>query len=469
MIRLSCTLICGALLACSSVYRADAEEKPGADVTGAAWEHYNAARYDEGLALIAKALADAEPKAQEQATAMRGFDAKGAEWDHAAVNIAGTLWLIRGRILENQGKPAEALAAFQTSCTRYPFSQAWDPAGWFWHPGADAKKRVYKCLLRTAIQTRKLEVKFFPAKEDALDVPAQRNATSELAGDLLAKEDFAALEVLAENARKNRIRFSNGEWMLHWLYLGLETPTPVSQEEAAWEKWSERIARWREAMPRSVTARVTDAHFTIRRGWRARGSGYANTVKPEAWEKFGREIVNAEKILESTPRECPEWYQARLTVAMAQGEENGAYDRIFDRGWEAFPGYTSFVEAKAYNLLPRWHGEPGDWQRFAAEFAKENGPEYYAIAVRYASRFEGKKAFEGIDRDLLRKGWEAQIAQRPGSLALLHEYAQMLARIEDLYAGKWLSKLGDSYHADTWTSYRQLEETRAHAKKIPAR
>jgi hypothetical protein len=468
MPRSSCTFFCGAWLVLNILCSGRAEDQPGADVTAAAWEHYNAARYDEGLAVIAKALPEIEPKAQEQATAMHGFDAKGAEWDHGAVNVAGTLWLIRGRILENQGKAAEALTAFQTSSTKYPFSQAWDPAGWFWHPGADAKKRVYKCLLRTAIETRKLDTQFFPAKEDAFDVPAQRTATSELAGDLLAKEDFAALEFLAEHARKNRIRFSNGEWMLHWFYLGLETPSPVSQEVAAWEKWGERIARWRSAMPRSITARVADADFTIRQGWRARGSGYANTVTPEAWEKFGRYIVAAEKILESTPRECPEWFEARLTVALAQSEEPNLYDRVLNQGWKAFPGYTSLVEAKAYYLLPRWHGDPGDWERFAAQFAKQNGPQYYPIAVRYVARFEGTKAYNGIDRELLRKGWEALIAERPGSLALLHEYAKMLAQISDPNAVKWLAKLGDSYHAGTWTSYRQLEETRAGAR-VPAR
>jgi hypothetical protein len=118
------------------------------------------------------------------------------------------------------------------------------------------------------------------------------------------------------------------------------------------------------------------------------------------------------------------------------------------------------VECKTYYLLPRWHGKPGDWQRFAADFARKNGAEYYVTAVNYVSRFEGEELFQSLDKDLLRRGWEARIKERPGSLALLHGYARTLVKMNDPKAAEWLDKLGDTYQAETWSSYSRLEEVR---------
>jgi len=89
-----------------------AQAEKSNDPVGAAWDHFNAARYDEGLAGIAKAMATLEPEAKTQATAMRGFDAKDHERERGALNAAGTLSLMRARILEKQGREREAVAAY---------------------------------------------------------------------------------------------------------------------------------------------------------------------------------------------------------------------------------------------------------------------------------------------------------------------------------------------------------------------
>jgi tetratricopeptide (TPR) repeat protein len=444
--------------------RVSGQGEKAQDVLGAAWDHFNAGRHDEGLAVIDKALANREPDAKKQAAEMRGFDAKGHEWDHAAVNTAGTLLLIRGRILEKQGHSSAALETYQRVVDDYPFAQAWDPAGWFWHPGEDAKRRAIMCLLRSALKARQLDEKFFPEKEDALDLPAQRTATAWVAGELLANDNFDALDFMAETARAKRIKFSNGDWMLRSIYAGLDTPYPVAKTEDDWKSWRDRLARWRETAPGSVTAKVAEAGYMIKYAWKARGSGYADKVKPEAWAIFEERISEAAKLLLAAPRECPEWYQAMSTVALAQDWDSKDYDEMFEEGWKAFPGFSPLVESKTYYLLPRWHGDPGDWQRFAVEFAGKYGPEHYVTAVNYASRFEGEETFRDIDKELLRRGWEVRIKEHPGSLALLHGYARMLVKIGDPHAAEWLDKLGDTYHAETWSSYSRVEEVRGQAK-----
>jgi hypothetical protein len=152
---------------------------------------------------------------------------------------------------------------------------------------------------------------------------------------------------------------------------------------------------------------------------------------------------------------------------MAQSTERAAYDELFNEGWKAFPDYTPLVESKTYYLLPRWHGAPGDWQRFAADFARKHGAQYYPIAVHHAARFEKDEAFAQIDRELFRRGWEERIKERPHSLALRHEYARTLVRLNDPHASQWLAKLGDTYHAETWSSYSRIEEERARLLSKP--
>jgi hypothetical protein len=313
------------------------------------------------------------------------------------------------------------------------------------------------------VKSRRLDEKFFPQREDAFDIPAQRIAVTWVAGEFLAANDFQALELMADAARAKRIRLSNGDWMLHAFYLGVGDPYPVQKTEDDWKKWGERLQQWRKAAPKSVTARVAEAKYLTGYAWKARGGGYANTVKPEAWPVFEDRLADAAKALKETPRKCPEWYHAMLTVCLGQGWDLKTYDEIFNEGWKAFPGYFPLVECKTYHLLPRWHGESGDWQRFATEFARKNGAEYYVAAVNYVSRFEPEEPFRDIDKELLRRGWETLIKQNPGSLALLHGYARTLVKMEDPHAREWLAKLGDTYHAGTWSSSQSLEDARTKA------
>jgi len=439
------------------------------DVVGAAWDHFNNGTYDAGLAFIDKALATLDPQAKKEAAAMRGFDAPGHERDHGAANAAGTMLLIRARILEKRDGESAALPAYQRVVTEFPFAQAWDPGGWFWHPAEDAKKRSYTARLKSAIAARNLGESFFPAREDALDFPAQRDVVQALAIDLLGVDDLAALEVLFESARRHRIRFSNGDWMIHTLYRGIDTPTGDHKTDEDWGRWRERLQRWHSAHPKSVTPKIAEAGFMVHFAWKARGSGVADKVDPEAWPVFKERLADAAKLLFETPRECPEWYDKMLIVGLAQSWERDAYNKIFDEGWKKWPDYVRLVENKAYYLLPRWHGEAGEWQRFAAEFARKHGAEYYPIAVRYASLFEGEAAFKDIDRELLRRGWEIRIRQRPGSLSLLHGYARTLARIGDPHAKTLFDKLGDTYQMETWSSYSSLEATRRNVKLLPAK
>lgn len=455
------------LLAASAIWCATAcaqEKQPQAEALGAAWDHFNNARYDEGLASIEQSLATLHEKADAEAKAALGFAAAERAHDAGAMNTAGTLLLIKGRLLEKQGGMAAALNAYDACVARFPFAQAWDPGGWFWKPAADAKERALRLRLTEAVAARTLESAIFPEKEDALDIPAQRRAATLLAAEWLAAERFDDLDFLAKTARAKKLRFSNGEWMLPAVYNGLETPRERPQNDAAWLAWRGTLQGWQKHAPDSITARLAEVAHLIRYAWKARGSGYAGTVTEEGWKLMAERLTEAQKLLRTIPKTCPQWHDNALTIGLGAGWSDSAHQKMFENGWKSFPGYTPFISQRVYFLLPRWNGGPGAWQKWSADFAKKEGVQHYVNALQTAYTYEKEEAFSGIDPTLLHESCAAQVAKRPGSLYQLHRGARMLARAQAPQAAEWMAKLGQTYQSEVWSSYSRIEETRVGLK-----
>ena len=57
--------------------------------------------------------------------------------------------------------------------------------------------------------------------------------------------------------------------------------------------------------------------------------------------------------------ECPGWWTAMQTVALAEGWDWKTYSGLLDEAMKQEPTYQSFYDNAAYFLLPRWHGDPG--------------------------------------------------------------------------------------------------------------
>lgn len=205
------------------------------------------------------------------------------------------------------------------------------------------------------------------------------------------------------------------------------------------------------------------AHL-ISYAWKARGSGYASTVPEDGWKQMAERLTEAQKLLRSIPKTCPQWHHNALTIGLGAGWEDSEHQKMFENGWKSFPGYTPFISQRVYFQLPRWHGRPGSWQKWAADFAKKEGVQYYVNALQTAYNYEKEAAFAGIDPALLSESCAAQVKERPGSLYQLHRAARMLVRAEAPQAAEWMAKLGQTYQSEVWSSYSRIEETRAALK-----
>ncbi len=288
---------------------------------------------------------------------------------------------------------------------------------------------------------------------------------------LFEERRFEDLDKLAAELRAGKSLFRDGSWKIRAFYKSFEC-----SEEAPANAWKagERIhEEWVAAKPASITAQLAHANFLVNYAWFARGSGYASTVSERENFSFGKRLDSALEILKSSrsfPEKDPMWWNVALTTALGQGWPKADFDRLLDEAVAFEPEFYRYDYQRAYSLLPRWYGEPGDWEAYALKAAARKdglGVETYArivIGMRpfHDQIFRNSKASwpktkEGLQQ--LRKKY-------PDSLAFINEAALLATMASDqAYAKEMFELLGDTYlpavfrKPESFTHYRHWAQT----------
>lgn len=301
-----------------------------------------------------------------------------------------------------------------------------------------------------------------PAAE-FLDGPGERHRFGVAANTLLAEEDFKTLDAIANYLRESRARFRDGTWKLSMFYDGVETPWET-RNDSAWREWLAKIGRWQRANPSSVTAPVAMARALTAYAWKARGTEYTRHVTPEGWRLFAERLAQARVVLDDSakrPTRCLGWYHAMQVVALGQGWPLAEYDALFNEAAGKEPAYYHYYFAKAHYLLPRWHGEVGDWQRFAEEVAAKagprDGPVLYTRIVWATGDwdYKPKELFQAgrISWPMMKQGFENIERDYPGSNWNLNNFCKFAADAGDrATARKLIDRIGARYHGNAWFS-----------------
>jgi hypothetical protein len=139
---------------------------------------------------------------------------------------------------------------------------------------------------------------------------------------LFQQEKFAEIDRIAAAARTTKARFAGGYWKVHTIYLALEHPgTKTSAGEAEWTQHLNRLEKWKEQFPNSITARIALAEAYNSYGWKARGTDYAAQVTDEGWQLLAERAHQGQVILEEAealPEKCPEWYAAMIEISRSE-------------------------------------------------------------------------------------------------------------------------------------------------------
>jgi hypothetical protein len=251
--------------------------------------------------------------------------------------------------------------------------------------------------------------------------------------------EFADLEKGAARFIADKSRFGDGLWRIVALHEALELPSDAKEE--VWTAREADIAKWETQFPLSITARIVHIQFLISYAWHARGSGYADNVRDEAWPIFGNRLARAYILYQSAQKfeqKSPMLWFAGQKIAMGQGWPVEEVSKDFEAAKGIEPEFLPYDYAYAYYLMPRWHGKDGDWEAFAAaEMKRENGlgAEGYARLI-FAMHGYYKNIFkESRARWVpVKEGYSLMFKKYPAAKSLLNQYAALAVQADDRIA-----------------------------------
>ena len=218
---------------------------------------------------------------------------------------------------------------------------------------------------------------------------------------LIKQRDYQKLEEFGANLVKSKERFKGGGWKIFCYDLHVASPAGEHVDDAAWQSHIAFLEEWTEKIPDSILARTALANAYIDYAWDARGEGWASSVSEENWAKFKERIEKAAAVAEEASRldrRYTGYFELLLLLGKAQGWDRKSFDSVFDEAVAFEPRYEYFYVRKAENLLPRWNGQPGEWEAFAdktkADLGEKEGLETYYLIVSIMSRYFGGEFFD---------------------------------------------------------------------------
>lgn len=278
----------------------------------------------------------------------------------------------------------------------------------------------------------------------------------------LRRRHYEELDACAADLERSRARFPGGGWELYRM-LDMLSNCPGGRDgpEVEWGAHLSLFRDWIAHRPDSCTAREALSGALIDYAWKARGEGFARTVTDEGWRLHSERLQQAGAVLGDLPphsHRSPMWYYNRLVIARGLSLPRVEYDRIFNAGVRQEPGFFGLYTEKAYDLLPRWDGEPGEWERFATEASDRTGGSrgdiLYFFIVRAQCESIGDKvvlADGDVDWGRVKRGWVALCAAFGTTNNNLNEYCLMAGMKGDRdETVAMLARIGDKWDPWVW-------------------
>lgn len=292
---------------------------------------------------------------------------------------------------------------------------------------------------------------------------------------LFEQDKFESIDQLADAARSTRARLPGGYWTLHTIYVPLMLPAKGTDDasEAEWASQLERLKRWIAQRPKSVTARVALAGAYLQYGWKARGSGFANSVTEDGWRLFRERTEMAVETLRDAaalPTKCPEWYLTMQLAARAQDRDSDEQAALFEKAVFFEPEYHYFYRIQAESLLPKWGGEEGQMASFAERIADRIGGKkgdliYYQIATFLNCACDADRRLNGMSWPRIQRGYAALDELYGQSILNLNAMCYMASMSGDqVYAQKLFQIIGEHWYPFIWHTKQAFDDARKFAK-----
>ena len=312
----------------------------------------------------------------------------------------------------------------------------------------------------------------FSAMLFACSAPSASAAEAELSSgpDILrqTKEDFLAsrfdaLEARGEKFRTTQSRTPSGSWKLGFVYDAFDASAQLMDapyDGGTFDLIDARLDAWLKAYPFSRQAHILKAELLVKRAWLARGDGFAETVKPEAWPVYRDFLIKAAKTVHDVrafAADDPQWHALRLGLARDLGAPPEQVAGIEDEALEQAPTYYPIYKAMLHSKQPQWGG---DWaayddavDKIVARTAATEGQSYYAriYGDLAMSRFKGRLFERSLAKwPRMKQGLEDLVSRYPTDWNW-NLYGAFACLANDLPTLRMaLARLGDKTDASAW-------------------
>lgn len=241
------------------------------------------------------------------------------------------------------------------------------------------------------------------------------DGVAKTAANLLKKSDYAGLEQLAGEIKARGYDIRQVRPELRAFYDAFQLKG--TDAENLWLDRQTQIDGWMRAHPESLTARIAMADWYIGYAWKARGTGWSDTVSQDGWREMHARLQKAAELLDAAQTvDDPEYYQLKITIAVDASDEKGEMGRLFEKGAALAPEYYPLYSNRAYFLLPRWFGEEGDREKFSRDcadaLAGEKGDILYAELISAEATYDDGAVMKKLpfDYERARRGFLALAA-----------------------------------------------------------
>ena len=290
----------------------------------------------------------------------------------------------------------------------------------------------------------------------------RKHQITEQARKFFRARDFEALDKFGNELCKDKSIQENGCGWSDTFISAIDDMVTNEMPDSRWDEHLKRISDWAEQKPQSVLPQTAMLATLTSYAWKARGSGWANTVTDEGWRLFNERLERAAHLMteaEALPQTCPTLYKEELKIALGQSWKHDRMNKAFNKCVKLFPDYMSIYISKYIFLMPRWGGAEGEAEEFLDESANKRGkgPEgdkFYARLLWNMGNYFDTKTFTDttISWPRAKAGFEALMKEYPDSLSVLTEYAKVAEYADDKATSRaLLKKIGNRCDAGIWS------------------
>jgi Domain of unknown function (DUF4034) len=290
----------------------------------------------------------------------------------------------------------------------------------------------------------------------------------------LQAKDYNKLDELATKFRSSKECYADGTWKLSEVYFALGVSNNIygnsmynNIPNTAFEHRLADLRNWITAKPTSITARIALANVQIDYAWNARGGDYASKVTDQGWQLFGEKLDEAAKTLSDAKdldEKCPMYWTLMMRIALGQQLSRDAFDNIFNQAVHFEPNFVIYYGQRANFLLPRWYGNPGEWERDLTRSAdKMGGDDGDVLYAQVVWRLNRSTHFDNIFQEnnlawpRVKSGLEILQSRHPNALVVKSEGARLAVLADDKEAArKYFDDINGQADATIWISREEF-------------